>query len=181
MKSPEGVNMTDPLASDQNDSYDDDRESPGEILDTALGDVPRRKAVLVEPNTKVAQVISLMNEKRTGCALVVDDGGRLVGIFTERDILQKMAGTAMSADSIIVKELMTPRPDTLPEDASVAFAINRMSVEGYRHIPILDEEGRALGVIGMRDILNWMADSFPERILNQPPIPSSFPRKPEGG
>ena len=172
--------MTEPLASDQNDAYDDDRESPGEILDTPLGEIPRRKAVEVGPAANVAQVIALMNESSTGCALVLDEGS-LVGIFTERDILQKMAGTSMNADAIVVKELMTPHPDTLPQDASVAFAINRMSVEGYRHIPVLDEDGKPLGVIGMRDIINWMVDSFPERILNVPPVPSSFPQKPEGG
>jgi CBS domain-containing protein len=169
-----------PLASDQNESaYVDDSEAPGEILESPLSDVPRRKMVEVPPTASVAEVIQIMNDGSSGCALVVD-GDLLVGIFTERDVLTKVAGGWDKATESSVRELMTPSPDTLPEDATVAFALNRMSVEGYRHIPIIDEDGRPVGVVGMRDIINWMVETYPDRILNVPPVPSSFPAKKEG-
>ncbi len=172
--------MTNPLTSDRNESaYEDDREKAGEILDAPLGEVPRRDITRVRPEQKVSEVIALMNRERAGCALVVDDD-RLLGIFTERDVLTKIAGTATDPASVAVREVMTPEPDTLPHDASVAFALNRMSVEGYRHIPIVDHDGRPVGVVGMRDIIHWMVEMYPDRVHNVPPVPSSFPRKPEG-
>jgi CBS domain-containing protein len=134
----------------------------------------------IPPATPVAEVIALMNESSTGCALVVDRGA-LVGIFTERDVLRKVAGRTDST-ALLVGEVMTRDPDTLPQTASVAFALNRMSVEGYRHIPLLDDDGAPVGVVGMRDIINWLVDLFPYQVLSVPPNPrSSYPRTPEGG
>ncbi len=170
----------DPLATDQNESaYADENDKPGEILECALRDVPRRKSVQVQPDAKIAEVIAVMNEGSCGCALVVQDD-LLIGIFTERDVLTKVAGSGAQTQTTAVRDLMTTSPDTLPEDATVAFALNRMSVEGYRHIPILDEDGKPVGVVGMRDIINWMVETYPDRILNVPPVPSSFPSKAEG-
>lgn len=172
--------MTEPLATDVNESaYEDVHERPGEILECPLGDIPRRDGVHVSPDRKVSEVIAVMNEGSSGCALVVD-GDLLVGIFTERDVLTKIAGTGTDPAGVAVRELMTASPDTLPVDATVAFALNRMSVEGYRHIPLVDEDGKPVGVVGMRDIINWMVETYPDRVLNVPPVPSSFPAKPEG-
>lgn len=172
--------MTEPLATDANESaYEEGAERPGEILECPLGEVPRRASVHVSPDRKVSDVITIMNEGGSGCALVVD-GDLLIGIFTERDVLTKIAGTTTDATAVTVRDLMTANPDTLPEDATVAFALNRMSVEGYRHIPLVDEDGKPVGVVGMRDIINWMVEMYPDRVLNVPPVPSSFPAKPEG-
>lgn len=165
---------------DANESaYAEEDDKPGEILECPLSQVPRRKPIQVGPSAKVSEVIQSMNDASCGCALVVDDG-LLVGIFTERDVLTKVAGTRAEPTAIPVRELMTASPDTLPEDATVAFALNRMSVEGYRHIPIIDDDGKPVGVVGMRDIIDWMVETYPDRILNVPPVPSSFPAKPEG-
>lgn len=170
--------MNDPTVNP--DSYDDDREAAGEMLEAELGAIPRRDMVAVAPNETVANVVAKLNAARRGCALVVDDGA-LVGIFTERDALQRVLGEEVDVGARPVSEVMTANPDSLPHDTTVAFALNRMSVEGYRHIPLLDEDGSPIGVVGMRDIINWMVDLFPERVLNVPPVPSSFPKKREGG
>jgi len=173
------MTMSEPLIGDQNDSYDDVREDPAEILDMPLCDVPRRKMLAVPPQLPVNDVINRMNEQSAGCALVVQDGA-LVGIFTERDVLQKVAAQSLDRSQITVREVMTPAPDTLPADASIAFALNRMSIEGYRHVPMLADDGAPIGVVSMRDIINWMVELYPSKVLNIPPSPSSFPRTPEG-
>jgi CBS domain-containing protein len=172
--------MSEPLASDQNESaYHDHSEPPGEYLEIPLGEVPRRQPVEVAPHTAVSEVIAAMNEHSSGCALVVDDG-LLVGIFTERDVLRKVAASGRDPKRIFVRDLMTPNPDTLPQEATVAFALNRMSVEGYRHIPIIDDDGHPVGVVGMRDIIHWLVETYPDKVLNVPPVPSSFPSTKEG-
>jgi CBS domain-containing protein len=158
----------------------DEQEPLGRMLDSPIGKVPRREALLVSRGTSVAEVIRQMNERGVGCALVVD-GERLAGIFTERDVLKKIAGKHPGLDALPVAEVMTADPDTLPSNASVAFALNRMVVEGYRHIPLVDERGRPQSVLSMRDVIGWMVELYPNRVLNVPPTPDSFPRTPSGG
>jgi CBS domain-containing protein len=167
------------IHSDNMDAYDDEREHPGEMLEQHLADIPRREALIVGPKTAVARVIERMNALSVGCALVVDRDA-LVGIFTERDVLKKLAARGIDPYQVEVSDLMTADPDTLPESATVAFALNRMVVEGYRHIPILDDDGKPVGVVAMRDIIHWMVELYPNKVLNVPPVPSSFPRTPEG-
>ena len=162
------------------DSYDDDRQAAGEILEAELGAIPRRDMLTVASTESVDAVISKLNAARIGCALVVDHGV-LVGIFTERDVLQRIAGESVDTAALPVCEVMTANPDSLPHDSTIAFALNIMSVEGYRHIPLVAEDGAPVGVVGMRDIINWMVDVFPERVLNVPPVPSSYPKTREGG
>jgi CBS domain-containing protein len=171
----EGINLT-----GETESYGDEPEVPGEMLEAPLCDVPRRPVYIIQPSATVGEVIAEMNRLSIGCALIVE-GEILIGIFTERDVLRRVAGTTLDVTTVNVREVMTPTPDTLPESASVAYALNRMSIEGYRHIPLLDTRGRPVGVVGMRDIINWMVDLFPARVLNVPPEPGSFPRVPHGG
>jgi CBS domain-containing protein len=174
-----GHPMSEPLQSDQNEHYDhDEKERDGAILDAPLRDVPTRQLLTVGPDETAATVIASMNAAKTGCALVMD-GKTLVGIFTERDVLQKVATS--KADGTKVRALMTANPDTLPSSATVAYALNRMSVEGYRHLPIVDDEGTPVAVVGMRDVINWMVDLYPSQVQNVHPAPSSFPKTREGG
>ncbi len=162
------------------DSFHDshDGTEPG-MLDVELAEVPLRKPLEVAPHARIGEVIRGMNDMRTGCALVID-AGELVGIFTERDVLTKVAGSGVDTKTIAVSEVMTREPDVLRTDATVAFALNRMSVEGYRHIPIVDERGRAVGVVGMRDIIDWLVERYPNAVLNVPSGPASVPRSREG-
>ena len=109
---------------------------------------------------------------------------RLLSLLAEGELtvseLTRIVGQSIDCDKTPVAELMTKNPDTLPNDASVAYALNRMSEEGYRHVPLLDDDGSPVGVVGMRDIIHWMAELYPARVLNIPPAPKSFPSTPEG-
>ncbi len=171
--------MSEAPISGYTEAYDDDHDVPGEMLETMLTTIPRRPTLMVQPQTSVAEVIAQMNARGCGCALVVD-AGALVGIFTERDVLKRVAAGRVDASTTPVAELMTRDPDTLPNDTTVAYALNRMTEEGYRHIPLLADDGRPVGLVGMRDIILWMVDLFPARVLNIPPAPKSFPSRAEG-
>src|SRR5438552_3055818 len=94
----------------------------------------------VAPDTSALEVIKKMKEAGLGCALVMDEG-KLVGIFTERDLLNKLTGSGASAPSTAVKDLMSVNPDTLRETDSVATALNKMSMGRYRHIPVKQADG----------------------------------------
>jgi CBS domain-containing protein len=112
-----------------------------------------------------------MNGGHVGCALVVRDG-KLVGIFTERDVLRKVAGAKLDLTATPVEQVMTPNPDTLPATASIAFALREMSVEGYRHIPLVNADGSPEGVVSVRDIVTWLVEFLPATVLNLPPSPA---------
>ena len=109
-----------------------------------------------------------MREGNRGAALVVSNG-TLVGIFTERDVLMKVAGQPIDLEQAPISQLMTVDPATLPVEAAVAFALNKMVIEGFRHIPLVDDQHRPVAVVSMRDLIGYLSDFFSREILNLPP------------
>ncbi|GIW40695.1 MAG: hypothetical protein KatS3mg076_1272 [Candidatus Binatia bacterium] len=139
------------------------------ILTKPIGLI-QHPAVTVSPSASVAEAVRRMVEHKVGCVLV-EDGGKLVGIFTERDVLVKVLAK-VPPEATRVGDLMTSDPETLPPDAKIAFALNKMSVGGFRHIPVVEADGKPVGVVSMRDIVNYVVDLFPDEVLNLPPDPS---------
>ena len=114
-----------------------------------VGDVMTRSLLWVEPAATVGEAATLMGERRAGSALVME-GDRLLGIFTERDIV-KALGQHFDAAGHTVSEWMTPDPITVPPDTPVREALERMISGGFRHLPVVDEEA-VVGVVSMRDL-----------------------------
>ncbi|HEY7131731.1 MAG TPA: CBS domain-containing protein [Candidatus Limnocylindrales bacterium] len=111
---------------------------------------------IVGPTTDVDEAIRRMHQVGIDCVLVEDDG-RLVGIFTDRDAVLKVAGTSPADRSIAA--LMTRDPVVLRHDETIAVAINKMAVGGFRHIPIV-EDGRPTGVVSAKDVFRHLAESL---------------------
>jgi CBS domain-containing protein len=108
---------------------------------------------LVGPDEDVADVIERMHRDRIDC-LLVTEGGNLVGIFTDRDALIKLAGHGPEHRPI--SELMTRDPVVLRQDDTIAIAINKMAVGGFRHVPIVDGK-RPVAVVSARDVFRHIA------------------------
>jgi CBS domain-containing protein len=117
----------------------------------------------------VQEAIERMLAGRQTGVLVVDAAGRLVGIFTERDVLTRVAGQGRDARRTSLAEVMTRDPEALGPGARVAYAVHSMSVAGYRTVPLVDGEGRPIGVVTVSDVIRWLAGLFPEAVLNLPP------------
>ncbi|MBL8018733.1 MAG: CBS domain-containing protein [Leptospirales bacterium] len=166
-------------ASEFEDSFEDEKIIRGEILSMSLGRLPQRPVVALPTTASIAEVIASMNEKRVGAA-VITHNGKLVGIFTERDVLTRVVGKSIDIKSVSVETVMTRNPDTLSPDAGVAYALRKMSEEGYRHIPMVDAQGVPAGIIAVRDIVRWLVDLFPDA-MNLPPNPSLESRSVDGG
>jgi CBS domain-containing protein len=128
-------------------------------------------------NDSVGQVLQLMRAHRTGAVLVCD-GAKLIGILTERDALRLMAGGADF--SAPVRDVMSSPPATISSGATVGEAIRAMSQGGYRHLPIVDSDGKPTGVVAVYGIVHYMVDHFPETVYNLPPDPKSSTREREG-
>ena len=134
---------------------------------------------VVDMATTVEQAVALMQQRKIGCVLVVREGV-LTGIFTERDVLLKMLNKKVDYVKAKVKDYMTSSPEVLHVDDSIAYAMNLMSVGGYRHIPIVDAQRRPLSVLSMKDVVSYIVEHFPDEILNLPPKPLRSTSEREG-
>lgn len=117
-----------------------------------------RKPYSVDAATPVGDVVRLMVDRAVGCMIVVS-GGEMVGIFTERDALLRLNVDAARHAARPVKDFMTAAPETIQSDASIAFALHKMDVGGYRHMPVTTE-GRVSGIISVRDILRYITEDL---------------------
>jgi CBS domain-containing protein len=173
--------------SEFDDAYDDDttgREREEQHLGEAILSAPiraldPRPAVVVDEATPIRETIDLMLHRRIGAVLVVREG-RAVGIFTERDVLRRVATTGID-QGLPVAGVMTREPESLGVDDGIAFALNRMILGGFRHIPIVDGAGGPLAVLSLREVVAFIVSLLPARVHNLPPEPRHEVRSSDGG
>lgn len=132
----------------------------------------------VSPRQTVAEAIALMRGEGVGCLLVCD-GERIVGILTERDILRRVVASGKPL-TLAVGECMTANPVVVDRKEPVAAAVRRMEEGGYRHLPVVDEGGRAVGVLSVKRIVHYLVEHFPSTIYNLPPDPGVVQQDREG-
>jgi len=143
-------------------------------------DFPRNPAS-VDPTAAVSTALETMAAKNLGALLVVE-AGKVVGIFSERDALRKGLWSGKGLDRP-VREFMTPKPEVLTPHDPIALAMNRMGMGGYRHVPLVDNAGKPVGMLVMRDVVRYIVRFFPNVALNVPPHSVHEPpeRNVEGG
>jgi CBS domain-containing protein len=132
----------------------------------------------IAPDASVADAIALMRQHKVGCVVVCRDG-TLVGILTERDLMRRViaAGRPMTTP---VADCMTPNPVTVSAKESIRSAIECMETGGYRHLPVLDEKQRLVGILSIKRIVHYLVEHFPGTVYCQPPDPRSVPARREG-
>lgn len=141
-----------------------------------------REPVIVFSDTKVADAINHFTEKDVGCVLVVEkNSNKLIGIFTERDVIRKLINKGHDLTKETVSKYMTKNPDALFLSDPIAYALNRMAAGGYRHLPLVDENNHPVGFLSVRDIVEHLADYYSNEVLNLPPSPHAKQRSVEGG
>jgi CBS domain-containing protein len=108
--------------------------------------------VTIAPTATVRDAIRTMLGRDLGALLVVNDQKQLLGIFSERDLLTKVAGLDEPHDRLTVERFMTRHPEAVKPIDSLAFALHKMDVGGYRHMPVV-QDGVPVGVLSVRDML----------------------------
>ncbi len=152
-------------------------EEPLKVLD-------RREPVTVAAGTSLRGCIAAIQRTGTGDSVFVTDGdGKLAGVLTERDIFARLVGGDVEPIDLDhpVETLMTTQPHHLHLEETVRDALELLKTGRYRNIPLLDETDHLIGVIRPQDILRYLAEAFPEELLNLPPRPHQQMKKPEGG
>jgi CBS domain-containing protein len=164
----------------------DERAQKPRTLDSTTLRVPIStievpEPVMVGPGSPICEAVEAMQKGKFGAVLVAE-GGKLVGIFTERDVIAKIAGKGLDWKKVPVKDYMTPRPESLPMNANLAFALNMMTIGGYRHVPIVDGQNCPVGIVSMKDVVRYICGFFEKEVANLPPRPNLVkPRKVEDG
>ncbi|MCA9099844.1 MAG: CBS domain-containing protein [Pirellulales bacterium] len=137
------------VANAQPTSYED-----AGVLGDPIRVLPPQSPTIVAPSAPIGDVLHVLVDNSVGCVLVVEDD-EIVGIFSERDALMRLNVRYADLLDRPVSEFMTSSPETLKLDDKIAFALHRMDVGGYRHVPILDEH-RIAGIVSVRDILGHL-------------------------
>ena len=151
------------------------------LVDERLQVLARREPVTVAPHTSLADCLAAIRRSGTGDSVfVVDASGRLAGVLTERDIFGRIVAGHVDLHQP-VESLMTTEPRTLDLDQTIRDAIELMQTGRYRNVPLLDDDDILQGVIRPQDILKYLAEAFPEELLNLPPRPHQTMKRPEGG
>lgn len=133
----------------------------------------------VPVGTAVAACVAQMRRDRSHVALVLNNK-KLAGIVTERDMLRKVADEpTMLAQP--VEAVMTADPVVVTPDTVAADALWLMDEKNFRNLPVVDNKGTVLGTMTHQSIIHYLAARYPQDILNRPPQPEKFPKKPEGG
>jgi CBS domain-containing protein len=132
----------------------------------------------VQPSQTVAEAVALMRQAAVGCLLVCQ-GARVVGIFTERDLMRRVLA-ARAPLTAPVSKFMTPNPVCVHPKDPIGLAVRRMEEGGYRHLPVVDEAGRPNGVLSVKRIVHYLAEHFPVTVYNQPPDPGAVSQEREG-
>lgn len=138
---------------------------------TPVSQLQLRSHGRVDASDAMFKVVQEMKATRRG-AVVVEEQGVLVGMFTERDLMSRLDHSDVLWQHTIVRDVMTPRPTVVYPDESVAEALGRLVAGKRRHMPIVDDKGKVLGLLSIRDILAFIAGKFPEEMINLPPDPT---------
>jgi CBS domain-containing protein len=133
----------------------------------------------ITSGTAVRETLDRMREFGHNVCLITE-GNRLVGIFTDRDVLRKVVGEPAVLDGPI-DHVMTHDPITVSPDSSAAAALWVMDEKHFRNLPVVGEDSALIGNMTHHAIINYLAARYPVEVLNRPPRPDQFPRKAEGG
>jgi len=134
-----------------------DRPVPGDpversLIEDPVGRVSPRVPITVGPATSVCDAMRSMLDNNVGALLIVDASNHLLGIFSERDLLTKVAGVRADYGACPVSEFMTRDPEAVGPHHTLAFVLHKMDCGGYRHVPVL-ENGQPIAMISVRDML----------------------------
>ncbi|MEA2678003.1 MAG: hypothetical protein QOJ81_2144 [Chloroflexota bacterium] len=140
--------------------------------------VAQHEPLSVASNTPLDRALDEMR-RGGGDALLIIDGGKLSGILTERDVLTRVLGQDVDGGRP-VSDFMSGEPRTLNAEATLLEAIIAMESGHYRNLPLVDDAGKVVSMLRQQDLLEYVAEAFPQEILNLPPRPHQTMEAPEG-
>jgi CBS domain-containing protein len=136
---------------------------------TSVLQICGRRVSTVPVLASVAQAVQLMIDNEVGAVVVIDDQGIVAGMFTERDVLEKFVLSGRDPHQTPVRELMSPMVEMATEETTPAEALRVMLERHYRHMPVVDEQGKVLGILSLRHILEARIDDLLRQLESTAP------------
>ncbi|MEE8503288.1 MAG: CBS domain-containing protein [candidate division NC10 bacterium] len=151
------------------------------IFNRPIRDLHYHPALCIQVRGKLAEAVTLMQHHSVG-AVMVQDGEKLIGILSERDILRSVLGTDVDLSQETVEQYMTRNPEFLKLDDLIAYALHTMHLGGFRHVPLVDDEHRPVGIVSIKDVNEYIVSFIAPQILTLPPDPHrEYEPRVEGG
>jgi len=149
-------------------------------LHDPIKSLPKHNYITLPENSTLTDVLHKLQHNSNGC-VILEKGGKINGIFTERDAITKVIGRRLNFDKEPVSKYMTHNPDCLHKEDPISWALNKMVAGGFRHVPLVDKSKSPIGVISMQNIIHHLGEFFFDEIVNLPPNPQQKQSKQEGG
>lgn len=130
------------------------------LLTDTLSELKPKQPLTAHVDISLAEAVGRLKSLNVGFMALVDDDGKLVGVFTEGDVFTKVACKVEDLSQEKVKDYMTSNVTTLKADASIANALHLMSIHHFRHIPIVDDAGKPEGVVSFRSVVHYIEENF---------------------
>ncbi|HAY47848.1 MULTISPECIES: CBS domain-containing protein [Thalassospira] len=134
-------------------------------MDTKIvpGVVKEQSLATLNPADSVMDAVNLMTERKIGAVIIVDNQAKLAGIFTERDLVNRVVGKGLDAANVPLSKVMTADPDTLGPNDTAMNALDLMSARRYRHLPVVDGD-KVIGMVSIRDLFNVVKAQLEEDV-----------------
>jgi len=165
----------DELNDELNQMYGKESEAENKIakaikLTDNISSIGIKEAILKDEEASIQSVIESMQTTHSSCIIIINND-KITGIFTERDVVTKIVSKNVDIKNEKICNYMTNNPETLQPDDSIAFALNKMTDGGFRHIPIVSSDSKDIYIISMQDIINSISNYYFDDIVNLPPEP----------
>jgi len=134
--------------------------------------------VIFDAADPVRDAVTAMRDLKTGCVLVCASG-KLTGIFTERDVLTRVLAADIDTATPL-GDVMSPNPVQVRLADNIREVVRLMHKGGYRHVPVVDDDGTVMGIASVRKLMEYLVDHFPNSIYTLPPSPELEPVAREG-
>lgn len=149
------------------------------LKQTKIYEILRPKLVMSLPTTPLKEALDLMQAEKTGYIVIADEHSKVVGMFTEREVLMNVMRPGVTLAEP-VSQFMRKDVHTLTKTDTVGTALETMDKFSIRHVPLVDEFQQLCGILSIRTIVTFLAEFFPTEVFNLPPKPQ-VPRTVEGG
>ncbi len=130
----------------------------------SLATICNRNVVYIDQDAGIVEVAQLMRERHVGSVIVVDGAGKPIGIITDRDLVIEVIANEVSAEALLLKDIMTPEPVILQESADTEAALKLLRDHGVRRAPVVDAEGLLSGIVSMDDVLQHLSQELNELV-----------------
>ena len=130
------------------------------LVEDSIASLQPMVPLTVELQASLEDAIQTMRKHGVGCVLITGDGGKLAGILTERDLLQKVAGRKLDTRRSSVEDFMSKAPESGKSQHPLGYGLHRMIISDIRYLPLVDERDRPMGIVSSRDIIAYIAKRF---------------------